>query len=88
MKYILIWLGIISLISVIVTVYDKIAAKYGSRRIPEKTLMLLGILGGAVAMLITMLTIRHKTRHSKFMLGLPLEILLHIGIILAVATLI
>ena len=85
MKYIFIWIGIISAVSVILTVYDKIAAKTGSRRIAEKTLMLLGLIGGAGAMLVTMLIIHHKTRHAKFMAGLPIEIILHTGIILAVA---
>lgn len=85
MKYIFIWIGVISAVSVILTVYDKIAAKTGNRRIAEKTLMLLGLLGGAAAMLITMLIIHHKTRHAKFMIGLPVELILHIGIILAVA---
>lgn len=87
MKYIFIWLGVISVISVIATIYDKIAAKTGNRRIAEKTLLLFGLCGGASMMLLTMLIIRHKTRHAKFMAGLPFEILLHIGIIIAVATL-
>lgn len=84
MKYIFIWIAVISVISVILTVYDKITAKTGGRRISEKTLMLSGLLGGAAAMLVTMLIIHHKTRHAKFMAGLPLEMILHI-IILAVA---
>ncbi len=84
MKYIFIWIAVISVISVILTVYDKIAAKAGGRRISEKTLMLSGLLGGAAAMLVTMLIIHHKTRHAKFMAGLPIEMILHI-IILAVA---
>lgn len=83
----MIWLVIISVVAVIVTVYDKIAAKATVRRISEKSLMLIGLSGGALAMLITMLVIRHKTRHIKFMLGLPIEILLHTGIILAVTLL-
>lgn len=88
MKYILIYSVIVSVIAIAVTVYDKIASKTSARRVPEKALMSIGLLGGASAMLITMLIIRHKTRHIKFMLGLPLEILLHTGIITAVATLI
>lgn len=87
MNYIFIWLGIISSVSVIVTAYDKFAAKSGAWRIPENTLLLLGFLGGAAAMLVTMLIIHHKTRHAKFMVGLPLEIILHFAIIIAVATL-
>lgn len=87
MNYILIWSVIISVIAIAVTVYDKIASKTSSRRVSEKALMSIGLLGGALVMLVTMLIIRHKTRHIKFMLGLPLEILLHTGIITAVATL-
>ena len=80
-KYIipvLIYLCSISFISVCVTIKDKRAAIAGKRRTPESTLMLFGLLGGALAMLITMKIIRHKTRHLKFMLGLPAEILFHI----------
>ena len=73
------YLAAISLVSVTVTVYDKIAAKKRPRRrTPEKTLMLLGFFGGATAMYVTMLIIRHKTQHKKFMIGLPLFILLHV----------
>ena len=41
------------------------------RRVPEKTLLILSALGGSIAMLITMRTIRHKTNKNKFMLGIP-----------------
>ena len=74
-KYFLIYLGIISIVSMIICCYDKIAAKHASRhRIPEATLLWLSILGGSVAMLITMNLIRHKTRHKKFMIGIPVII--------------
>lgn len=72
------WLILISLISVIVTVADKVKAKSGSQRVPEATLMLLSVLGGSLAMLITMLIIRHKTKHPKFMVGIPVIILLQV----------
>lgn len=79
MKYIIFAFFIVmSVISVILTVYDKLAAKRKIRRIPEKTLLLSGLLGGAGAMFITMLFIRHKTRHAKFMVLLPLISTLHI----------
>ena len=78
-KIALIYLAAISLVSAIVTVYDKLAAKKRPRhRTPEKTLLLLGFLGGAAAMYLTMLLIRHKTKHKKFMVGLPLFIVLHV----------
>jgi uncharacterized membrane protein YsdA (DUF1294 family) len=64
----------VSAAACVLTVYDKAAAKLRIRRIPEATLMLTGAAGGAAAMLAVMLLIRHKTRHAKFMVGLPLII--------------
>ena len=56
---------IISVISVAVCIYDKIAAKAAKRhRTREATLLGLSALGGSVAMLITMFIIRHKTKHK------------------------
>lgn len=45
------------------------------RRVPEKTLLIIAALGGSAAMLITMRTIRHKTQHAKFMVGIPVIII-------------
>ncbi len=58
------------------TIHDKQRAKQHERRIPERTLMLIGLAGGALAMYLTMRAIRHKTLHRKFMWGLPAEIAL------------
>ena len=81
----LIYLGAISLISIIVCCYDKIAAKHNPKhRTREATLLWLSALGGSVAMLITMHIIRHKTKHKKFMIGIPVIIALQIAIPLCV----
>ncbi len=80
-KLFIIYFAIISLAAVVITIADKSAAKRGAWRVPEATLMLIGLFGGALAMFITMKTIRHKTKHMKFMIGLPLEIVLHAAII-------
>ena len=65
------WIVVISLVAVIATWVDKKAAGNRRRRIPERTLLMLAALGGGVAMYITMLLIRHKTRKAKFMVGIP-----------------
>lgn len=78
MKIFFTYITIISVISVLITVFDKIRAMKHGRRIRERTLILLSAFGGSAAMLITMLVIRHKTRHIKFMLGIPLIILFQI----------
>lgn len=73
---ILLYLAVISLVSAGVTIADKQYAKRaGHRRVPESTLLLYAAFGGSVAMLLTMLLIRHKTKHVKFMLGIPLILL-------------
>ena len=75
------WFAVISLVGIILTVYDKRIAGSGKRRIPEATLMTVGLLGAAGPMYLTMKKIRPK--HKKFMLGLPAEVILHILIIAA-----
>ena len=77
------YIAIISLISVVVCIYDKKISKKNrvELRTPEKTLMLLSALGGSVAMFITMQIIRHKTKHVKFMLGIPLIIIVQAGVV-------
>ena len=66
----------ISFYSSALTCTDKRLAVKGGRRIPEKKLFGAALLGGGAAMYITMRIIRHKTLHKRFMIGLPLIILL------------
>lgn len=80
-KLIIVYFALIGLVAVFITVSDKFAAKRNKWRVPEATLMLIGLFGGALPMLVTMKTIRHKTKHKKFMIGLPLEIALHAAIV-------
>ncbi|MBP3375835.1 MAG: DUF1294 domain-containing protein [Clostridia bacterium] len=74
---------VISVISIIVCIYDKKISKKNrvELRTPEKTLLILSALGGSVAMFITMLLIRHKTKHFKFMVGIPLIMIVQAGIV-------
>ncbi|MBR6807737.1 MAG: DUF1294 domain-containing protein [Clostridia bacterium] len=82
-NYFLIWIGILSLLAVIFTVSDKVKAKKGAWRIPEATLITVSLLGGSVMMYCTMRFIRHKTRHAKFMVGIPVIIVLQIAAVAA-----
>ena len=75
-RILLIYALVMSIISIIVTLYDKIAAtKNPGGRIRARTLMILSALGGSVAMYTAMQLIRHKTQHKKFMIGIPLIII-------------
>jgi uncharacterized membrane protein YsdA (DUF1294 family) len=71
-----IYLSVISLISVIVTVLDKKRAKTHKWRVKESTLLLLSLLGGSLAMFMTMQIIRHKTQKPKFMILIPCMIVI------------
>ena len=51
---------------------DKFAAQRQKRRVPEKVLFGLSILGGSVGMYLGMFTFRHKTKHWYFVVGMPL----------------
>ena len=83
----IIYLAVISIVSVIVTVYDKTAAKVATKhRTRESTLLLLSLIGGSVAMFVTMLLIRHKTKHLKFMLGIPAIIIVQAAAIFALCS--
>ena len=78
--FLIIYMLVISLIAVILTVHDKKSAKRGRWRTRESTLLLVSAMGGSVAMFVTMRIIHHKTRHLKFMLGIPLIFVLQIAL--------
>lgn len=55
---------------------DKRRAKRpGARRVPEKTLFLLALLGGSLGAVLGMFGFHHKTRHWYFRVFLPLILL-------------
>ena len=76
---------IINFYAVILTVSDKrLAKKEGARRVPEKSLFLAAALGGSLGMYLTMKKIRHKTKHKRFMIGIPVIIVLQLAAVFAV----
>lgn len=50
---------------------DKRRAVIDGWRIPERNLFLVSIVGGSVGMYAAMRICRHKTKHLKFVLGIP-----------------
>ena len=70
-------LGAINIIAFAMCVYDKFAAKSGGRRIPEKTLLSVAAIFGRYGMLAGMYLVRHKTKHLKFTVTVPLLAVLH-----------
>ncbi len=78
----LLWLVGTNLLTIVLTVSDKVRAKKGKWRVPEDTLLFVALLGGAVGEYITMRLIRHKTRHQTCMLHVPLFMLVHAALAL------
>ena len=81
------YIAVISLISIIVCIYDKKISKRNDvrLRIPEKSLFIWSAVGGSLAMYITMRLIRHKTKHVSFMVGIPVIFVLQVALIVALA---
>ena len=50
---------------------DKRKAIKGAFRIPEATLFIIAIIGGSIGSIAGMYPFRHKTRHFKFVYGMP-----------------
>lgn len=84
--YFFVYLAVISFLSIVITCLDKYKASHHRWRVRESTLLIFSALGGSIAMYITMHIIRHKTRKLKFMLGIPLIIILQAAAVWAVYT--
>lgn len=77
-----IYLIIINAFAFILMLADKLFAKKKMWRIPEATLIGTAVIGGSVGALAGMYLARHKTRHLKFAIGIP--VILAVQIVAAV----
>ena len=78
MKYLLIYLLIINAVGFLLMLIDKQKARRGRWRIPEATLMGVAAIGGSIGSLFGMYTVRHKTKHIKFTVGIPVILVLQL----------
>lgn len=83
---VLLYLIIINAAGFLLMLADKLKAKRGVWRIPEATLMAIAAMGGSIGSLAGMYCFRHKTRHIKFTLGIPLILFAQILLALWIAT--
>lgn len=84
LKYLIIYLIVINLISFFAMYLDKRKAKYGKWRIPEQTLLILTIIGGSIGGIAGMYTFRHKTQKLRFSVGFPVILILQIILIISI----
>ena len=80
MKVLLYYLLIINAVAFFLYGIDKLKAKHGKWRISELTLLLFAVAGGSVGAWAGMKIWHHKTQHWKFKIGLPLILVLQLGI--------
>jgi uncharacterized membrane protein YsdA (DUF1294 family) len=69
------YLVLMSLIGFALMGIDKQKARNKAWRIPERTLLLIAFLGGGIGSLFGMYTFRHKTKHTKFRILVPIAAL-------------
>ena len=72
------YLILVNAIAFALMLIDKQKARKGTWRIPEKTLIGIALAGGSLGGLLGMNLLRHKTKHLKFSVGLPVILALQI----------
>ena len=77
-KIIGIYIAAINLIGFLIMFIDKNRAIHKEWRIPEKSLLLISLIGGSIGMFAGMHFFRHKTKHLKFTIGVPLIFILQV----------
>ena len=80
MKLFIVYLVFINVITFFIYGSDKQRAKKNRWRIPEKTLLLFAAAGGSPGALAGMFVFHHKIRKPLFYLGVPLILLVQIGV--------
>lgn len=81
------YLTIINAIAFALMLADKARARKNLWRIPERTLFTAAIFGGSIGSLLGMYLVRHKTKHLKFVIGIPVILIVQVilGIYLSIA---
>ena len=75
-QYLLLYLLCGSLVGCFLCGLDKRCAQKHHRRIPERTLLLVGLCGGCFGLGLGMYLFRHKTKHLEFLLLVPAQCIL------------
>ena len=81
MEYAILYVVIMNILGVAVMGIDKYKAQHKLRRIPEKTLFLVSILGGSIGTWAGMYLFRHKTKHWYFVFGMPAILVIQIVVL-------
>lgn len=81
METVIIWYIVINIAAFVLYGADKFFAKKDMWRISEKALIIVAAIGGAFGAYIGMQTFRHKTKHAKFNILIPVLMAAHLGVL-------
>ena len=84
-QILLVYLLLINAAGFLLMLVDKYKAKRNLWRIPEATLMGVAAMGGSIGAIAGMNLFRHKTKHPKFYIGLPVILALQIVLVYLLA---
>lgn len=76
------YFALVNLVAFALMGIDKRKAIKGAFRIPEATLFIIAIIGGSIGSIVGMYTFRHKTRHFKFVYGMPAILIIQILLVI------
>ena len=85
LKIICAWILVWSVVAFIAMGADKRKAQKGAWRVPEATLFLFALLGGALGATLGMHVFRHKTKHWYFRWGFPLILLVQLALVIGLS---
>ena len=86
MIYLYIYLLLINATGFLLMLSDKRKAIKKRWRIPERMLIGISVLGGSIGTLMGMHLFRHKTRHLKFSVGIPVILAFQIVLMILIYT--
>ena len=81
MKYFYLYLVIINAAGFVSMLVDKKKAQKDAWRTPERVLMTIAAIGGSLGSFLGMQLFRHKTKHPKFYIGIPVLLAVHVWLL-------
>lgn len=82
MIFLYLYLFITNVVAFLTMYRDKQKARKNEWRTSEKNLWTIAVIGGSVGMWLGMNYFRHKTKHTSFRIGIPILVIIQMGLVL------